>query len=98
MCLAVPGRIREILGDTDLRIGKIDFGGIVREARLDFLPEAQIGDYVLVHVGIAISRVDEEEAHRTLELLREAGVEIADESGGEAEAADAAPPPAEAPQ
>ena len=57
-------------------LGKIDFGGIVREARLDFLPEAQVGDYVLVHVGIAISRIDPDEARRTLELLREAGLDI----------------------
>jgi hydrogenase expression/formation protein HypC len=51
--------------------GRVEFGGIVREARLDFVPEAQVGDYVLVHVGFAISRVDREEAERTLQLLRE---------------------------
>jgi len=81
MCLAVPGRIREMTVDGMFRLGKVDFGGIVREARLDFLPEAQVGDYVLVHVGIAISRIDEEEARRTLDLLREAGLDIGEESG-----------------
>jgi hydrogenase expression/formation protein HypC len=82
MCLAVPGCIRETTGDGVFRSGKIDFGGIIREVRLDFLPEAQVGDYVLVHVGIAISRIDEEEARITLQLLREAGLEIGEESGG----------------
>lgn len=82
MCLAVPGRIRETTGDGTFRSGKIDFGGIIREARLDFLPEAQVGDYVLVHVGIAISRIDEEEARITLQLLREAGLDIGEEPGG----------------
>jgi hydrogenase expression/formation protein HypC len=81
MCLAVPGRIKETTGDDLFRVGKIDFGGIIREARLDFLPEAKVGDYVLVHVGVAISRIDEEEAQRTLELLREAGLDIGEESG-----------------
>ncbi len=81
MCLAVPGRIRETTGDGTFRSGKIDFGGIIREARLDFLPEAQVGDYVLVHVGIAISRIDEEEARITLQLLREAGLDIGEEPG-----------------
>ena len=81
MCLAVPGRIREIIGEGDLRTGKVDFGGIVREARLDFVPEAQVGDYVLIHVGVAISRIDPEEARRTLELLREAGLVIEQEAG-----------------
>ena len=71
MCLAVPGRIVEA---TDLgisRIAKVDFGGITRQVQLDFVPEAQPGDYVLVHVGFAISRVSEEEARRTYELLRQ---------------------------
>jgi hydrogenase expression/formation protein HypC len=89
MCLAVPGRISEIVGEGDLRTGKIDFGGILREARLDFLPDAQTGDYVLVHVGVAISRIDPEEAHRTLELLREAGLVIEQEAG----VIEAEPPP-----
>lgn len=73
MCLAIPGKI---LSSDDLglaRTGRVQFGGIVREVRLDFLPEAQDGDYVMVHVGFAISKVDEEEAKRTYELLSEMG-------------------------
>jgi len=61
-----------------LRAGRIQFGGILRQASLDFVPEAQVGDYVMVHVGFAISRVDAEEARRTYELLEEMGA-LADE-------------------
>ncbi len=73
MCLAIPGKI---LSSEDLglaRTGRVQFGGIVRQVRLDFVPEAQPGDYVMVHVGFAISKVDEAEAHRTYELLAEMG-------------------------
>jgi hydrogenase expression/formation protein HypC len=73
MCLAIPGRIMEARDDEGLRLGRVQFGGIVRSVRLDFVPEAQIGDYVMVHVGFAISQVDESEARRTYELLREMG-------------------------
>ncbi len=73
MCLAIPGKILSAEENDGLRIGRIQFGGIVRSARLDFVPEAEIGDYVMVHVGFAISRVDEKEAERTYELLREMG-------------------------
>ena len=74
MCLAIPGKI---LTEDDLgfaRTGRVQFGGIVRQVRLDFVPEAAVGDYVLVHVGFAISRIDEEEAQRTYALLSEMGV------------------------
>lgn len=72
MCLAVPGKITSIHGDEPLsRMGKIDFGGILKEASLAYVPEAKIGDYVIVHVGFAISRLDEEEAHKVFEYLRE---------------------------
>ncbi len=72
MCLAIPGKITSISGDDPLlRTGKIDFGGILKEANLAYVPEAQVGDYVIVHVGFAISRVDEEEAHKVFEYLRE---------------------------
>ena len=54
-------------------MGRVDFGGITREIQLDFVPEAEVGDYVIVHVGFALSRLDAEEAQRTLELLREMG-------------------------
>ena len=71
MCLAVPGQIARIENQGDSRIGHIRFGGITRQAYLDFVPEAALGDYVLVHVGFAISKVDSDEAHRVLELIDE---------------------------
>jgi hydrogenase expression/formation protein HypC len=73
MCLAIPGKILDCTEQGGLRVGRIQFGGIVRQASLDFVPEAQVGDYVMVHVGFAISRVDAEEAKRTYELLAEIG-------------------------
>lgn len=82
MCLAVPGRLVEIQGDGDLRMGRIDFGGVVRQACLAYLPEAEPGDYVLVHVGFAISRIDEQAAQETLEALRQIGeMTVPDEIG-----------------
>ncbi|HZT32194.1 MAG TPA: HypC/HybG/HupF family hydrogenase formation chaperone [Bryobacteraceae bacterium] len=71
MCLAVPGKIVEVRESSGVRMATIDFGGIRREACLEYVPEAGEGDYVMVHVGFAISRVDADEAARTLELLRE---------------------------
>ena len=65
MCLAVPGRVVELLGEGDLRTARVDFGGVVRQA--------QVGDYVLVHVGFAISRIDEKAARETFETLAELG-------------------------
>jgi hydrogenase expression/formation protein HypC len=73
MCLAIPGRILEIREERGSRIGRIEFGGIVRQACLDFVPEAQVGNYVMVHVGFAISCVDAQEARKTYELLEEMG-------------------------
>jgi len=73
MCLAIPGKI---LSSEDLgfaRTGRVQFGGIVRQVRLDFVPEAGPGDFVMVHVGFAISKVDEAEAQRTYEALVEMG-------------------------
>jgi hydrogenase expression/formation protein HypC len=70
MCLAVPGRIESITGDEPLgRAGRVDFGGIVKEVNLSCVPEADIGDYVLVHVGFAISKIDEKEAQELLDIL-----------------------------
>jgi len=69
MCLAIPGKVIESFEQRGLRMAKVQFGGITREACLEYVPETQVGDYVLVHVGFAISRVDEEEARRTYELL-----------------------------
>jgi hydrogenase expression/formation protein HypC len=76
MCLAVPGRVVEIddTGDAAFRRGKVDFGGIRKEVNLAYTPEAEVGKYVLVHVGFAISVVDEEEAARTFKYLEELGL------------------------
>ena len=86
MCLAIPGRVLETEEQDGLRPGRVQFGGIVRAVRLDFVPEASVGDYVVVHVGFAISRIDAEEAERTYQLLLEMGVleeELAASSEGE---------------
>lgn len=74
MCLAVPGKIVEIEESETSRAAKVQFGGVTRQAYLDFVPEAEVGDYVIVHVGFAISRLDAEEARRTYELLEKAGL------------------------
>jgi hydrogenase expression/formation protein HypC len=74
MCLAVPGKLVETQLIGDSRLGVVEFGGIKRSVFLDFVPEAQKGDYVLVHVGFAISRLDEEEAQRTYQLLERIGM------------------------
>lgn len=71
MCLGVPGKIVEIYEIDELKMCKIDFGGVVREACLDFVPEAQVGEYAIIHVGFAISLLSEEEAMETLALLKE---------------------------
>ena len=74
MCLAVPGRIVEISGDDDLtRMARVSFGGVIKEVSLAYTPEAVPGDYVLVHVGFALQTVDEEEARKTIELIRQMG-------------------------
>ena len=71
MCLGVPGKIIELYEADGRRMGKIDFGGVTREACLDFVPEVTAGSYVVVHVGFAISELSEEEAQETLQTLRE---------------------------
>lgn len=72
MCLAVPGKIMSINGEEPmLRIGKVNFGGILKEVNLAYTPEAKIGDYVIVHVGFAINTLDEREARRVFEYLKE---------------------------
>jgi hydrogenase expression/formation protein HypC len=73
MCLAIPGKVISVEQNNGLRVGRVQFGGIVRQASLDFVPEAEVGDYVMVHVGFAISRVDALEAERTYQLLEEMG-------------------------
>jgi hydrogenase expression/formation protein HypC len=69
MCLAIPGKVVDTFEQRGLRMAKVQFGGIVREACLEYVSETQIGEYVLVHVGFAISRVDEAEAERTYRAL-----------------------------
>jgi hydrogenase expression/formation protein HypC len=71
MCLAIPGKILDSQQVNGLRLGRVQFGGIVRSVSLDFVPEAVAGDYVMVHVGFAISRVDADEADRTYKMLAE---------------------------
>ncbi len=75
MCLAVPGKVISITESDDpiLRMGKVSFGGIVKEVNLAYVPEAQVGDYVIVHVGFAISTLDEAEAQKVFEYLKEIG-------------------------
>ncbi len=72
MCLAIPGKVVSISGDDSLtRMGRVDFGGIIKEACLAYVPEVKVGDYVIVHVGFALSKVDEEEAQKVFEYLRQ---------------------------
>lgn len=74
MCLGIPGRIVSITHDTGLPMGVVDFGGVRREVCLAYVAdEVEVGDYTIVHVGFALSRVDEEEAKRTLQILEEMG-------------------------
>jgi hydrogenase expression/formation protein HypC len=80
MCLAIPGRIVEVSEDGLMRMGRVDFGGVTREVCLAYVPEARIGDYVIVHVGFAISQLDEDEAQETIRLLVESGI-LEEESG-----------------
>lgn len=73
MCLAIPGKILSKQTLDGVQVGQVQFGGIVRQTHLGFVPEATVGDYVMVHVGFAISRVDAEEAERTYKVLQEMG-------------------------
>jgi hydrogenase expression/formation protein HypC len=73
VCLAIPGKVLEIEEAGPLRSARVQFGGIVRQVSLNFVPEAGLGDYVMVHVGFAISVVDQEEAERTYKILEEMG-------------------------
>ncbi|MEY4931230.1 MAG: HypC/HybG/HupF family hydrogenase formation chaperone [Bacteroidota bacterium] len=84
MCLAIPGKLTTISAQLDetFRFGKVSFGGIMKEVNLSMVPQAQVGDYVLVHVGVAISVVDEEEALKTFEYIKQIGElnELTDDS------------------
>ena len=71
MCLAVPGKIIEILDNPTAKMGKVDFGGVLREVCLEAVPEATVGQYVIVHAGFALNTLSEEEAQATLDVFRE---------------------------
>lgn len=73
MCLAVPGKVVETWSEHGLRMGKVDFGGVLKQVCLEHVPEALPGHYVIVHVGFALQRIDEEEAQRVFALLAEIG-------------------------
>jgi hydrogenase expression/formation protein HypC len=84
MCLAIPGRVVEKYVVDGMPMGKVDFGGVTKEVCLAYVPEIEIGRYTIVHVGFAISEVDEQSAHETLQLFREMGV-LEEELGPTAE-------------
>lgn len=74
MCLAIPGKVESISTDGLIRMGRVNFGGIVKNVCLDYVPEVAVGDYTIVHVGFALSKIDEETALQTLEDFRQLGV------------------------
>jgi hydrogenase expression/formation protein HypC len=74
MCLGIPGQIKEIYDNAGARMGKVNFGGIVKEVCLEYVPEAQVGDYTIVHVGFAITRLDEASALETLKMFHDLGI------------------------
>jgi hydrogenase expression/formation protein HypC len=90
MCLAIPGKVEEITTDGLIRIGRVNFGGVIKKVCLDYVPEVEVGDYTIVHVGFAISKIDEETAEQTLADFRTLGVldeELASEEAAFARAA-----------
>lgn len=84
MCLAVPGKIVETYEANGLKMCKIDFGGVIREACIETLPEAKAGDYTIIHAGFALNLLSEEEAQETLDILRQMA-ELSEEMGSEIE-------------
>ena len=93
MCLAIPGKILDTREENGSRLGRVQFGGITRLVQLDFVPEAGVGDYVIVHVGFALSKVDAEEAARTYQLLEEIGMFDTEELAADAVTTHVAPVP-----
>ena len=85
MCLAIPGKVIGIAEENGLRMGRVDFGGVVKRVCLDYVPDIQVGEYTIVHVGFALSRIDEESAEKTLEVFRQMGM-LDEELAGEEEA------------
>lgn len=84
MCLAIPGKVEEIATEGGLRVGRVNFGGVVKRVCLDYVPEVEVGDYTIVHVGFAISKIDQQTAEETLESFRQLGV-LDEELAGEEE-------------
>ena len=84
MCLAIPGRVDEIAEENGLKVGRVNFGGVVKRVCLDYVPEIEVGDYTIVHVGFAISKIDAESAEKTLEVFRQMGA-LEEELAGEEE-------------
>lgn len=82
MCLGIPGKVLEISEDSGIRMGKVDFGGIIKEVCLAYLPEIRVGDYAIVHVGFAITQLDEQSAQESLALFEEMGM-LREEFGDE---------------
>lgn len=74
MCLGIPGKILEISEATGIKMGKVDFGGVIKDVCLAYLPDIQLGDYAIVHVGFAITKLDEESAKESLALFEELGI------------------------
>jgi hydrogenase expression/formation protein HypC len=92
MCLAIPGKVEQITTNGDIRMGRVNFGGVVKNVCLDYVPEVVVGDYTIVHVGFALSKIDEQSALETLELFRQMGAldeELATEEEAFARAATA---------
>ena len=92
MCLAIPGKVEEISTDGLIRVGRVNFGGVVKNVCLDYVPEVEVGDYTIVHVGFALSKIDRESAEETLEIFRQMGAldeELASEEEAFARAAKA---------
>jgi len=85
MCLAIPGKVEEITTEGGLRLGRVNFGGVIKRVCLDYVPEVEVGDYTIVHVGFALSKIDEETAEKTLADFRAMGV-LDEELGSEEEA------------
>jgi hydrogenase expression/formation protein HypC len=85
MCLGIPGKVVETYVADDLRMGKVEFGGVFKQVCLEYVPEVAIGDYVLVHVGFALSRIEEAEAKRVFEFLgvNEALEDLVDDGAGQ---------------
>ncbi|MGD0890289.1 MAG: HypC/HybG/HupF family hydrogenase formation chaperone [Terracidiphilus sp.] len=74
MCLAIPGKVEAITNDGLIRMGRVNFGGVVKNVCLDYVPEVEVGDYTIVHVGFALSKIDEETAEETLAEFRKMGI------------------------